>query len=212
MQAESKTSLWLSTTCWIANKDLDVEYAIQLNESIKAVSSIFSQIDSTNKESVDEQLKKAKIELIKLQRKVLYSNLNIYALGKPFQDENENTENLLGLSKFLYLHQEVIRKRDEKYAGGEKALSRLKDAFYSEGDVAQLQTLKDIEELIYFMINKPPESPSTSIDMSRDFNMSYQSLSDKIREMIRHDRGYSIVNSSDSGGIPSPIRESESFK
>ena len=62
------------------------------------------------------------------------------------------------------------------------------------------------------MINNPVESSNPSIDLSKDFNMSYQSLSDKIREMIRHDRGYSIVNSSDSGGIPSPIRESESFK
>ena len=133
-------------------------------------------------------------------------------MGKPFQDDDSNNENLLGLSKFLYLHQEVIRRRDEKYINGDKALIRLKDAFYAESDGTQLQTLKDIEELIYVMINNPIESSHTSIDMSKDFNMSYQSLSDKIREMIRHDRGYSIVNSSDSGGIPSPIRESESFK
>lgn len=48
--------------------------------------------------------------------------------------------------------------------------------------------------------------------MSVDPEASYQSLSERIREMIRHDRGFSIVNSSDSGGIPSPIRESDSFK
>lgn len=30
--------------------------------------------------------------------------------------------------------------------------------------------------------------------------------------MIRHDRGFSIINSSESDGIPSPIRENDSFK
>lgn len=41
---------------------------------------------------------------------------------------------------------------------------------------------------------------------------SYKSLGDDIRNMIREDRGYSIAASSNSGGIPSPIRESDTFK
>lgn len=70
--------------------------------------------------------------------------------------------------------------------------------------------------MIYQMINNPYEDHNdvsySDIKNMSDANSSYQSLSDKIREMIRHDRGFSIVNSTDSGGIPSPIRESESFK
>lgn len=75
-----------------------------------------------------------------------------------------------------------------------------------------MQTLKDIEELIYLMINSPMKGQEADLNVSVDPDASYQSLTERIREMIRHDRGYSIVNMSDSGGIPSPIRESDSFK
>jgi hypothetical protein len=38
------------------------------------------------------------------------------------------------------------------------------------------------------------------------------SLSDWICDLIRADRGYSLVMSGTSGGIPSPVWESDTFK
>ena len=97
----------------IGNKDWDIEYAIQLNESIKAISTIFSEMENASKESIGEHLILAKSELLKLQRKIICSNLNNYALAKTSSGE-DNNESVLGLSKYLYLHQEVLRRRDNK--------------------------------------------------------------------------------------------------
>lgn len=132
-------------------------------------------------------------------------------MNKTFTGK-EDFQDQLGVSGYLFLHQEVLRKREQKQKPGEAALKRLKEAFTTEENINKMQTLKDIEELIYVMINNPLENPSEPLNVSVDSEASYQSLSEKIRGMIRHDRGFSIVNSSDSGGIPSPIRESESFK
>lgn len=87
----------------------------------------------------------------------------------------------------------------------------MKDAFDDDIMNNKMQTLTEIEDLIYVMINNPKNNEE-DLSLSVDPAASYQSLSDKIREMIRHDRGFSLMNSSNSGGIPSPIRESESFK
>lgn len=95
-------------------------------------------------------------------------------------------------------------------------MRQMKDDMYELDPNKKMQTLKGVEDMIYQMINNPYEHINdvsyNDIKSMSDANSSVQSLSDKIREMIRHDRGLSLIYSTDSGGIPSPIRESESFK
>lgn len=68
---------------------------------------------------------------------------------------NEDYNEQLGVSGYLYLHQEVQRKREQQHHPGESAFNRLKDAFVIDTSSNKMQTLKDIEELIYIMINNP---------------------------------------------------------
>ena len=37
-------------------------------------------------------------------------------------------------------------------------------------------------------------------------------LTSRIRDLIRADRGYSLIDSQTSDGVPSPVRENDSFK
>lgn len=192
-------------------KDCEIEYVIHLNESVKAISSIITEIDEKQHDNLEIQMKSAKDELKKLQRKILGLNLNNFSMTQNFT-ANDNFNENLGVSGYLYLNQEVLKKREAENKPGKAALNRLKEAFTSDKSDDKMQTLKDIEELIYVMINNPHKLTDEEIDLSADHDVSYQSLSDKIRQLIRHDRGFSLVDSSNSGGIPSPIRESESFK
>jgi len=168
-------------------------------------------VDDKQSTELEIQMKSAKDELKKLQKKVLGLNLNNFAMNKSYTGK-EDFDEKLGVSGYLYLHQEVQRKRDTDHQPGESALRRLQDAFKIDNNVLKMQTLKDIEELIYVLINNPTADMNKSINASVDSKASYQSLTEKIRELIRHDRGFSIVNSTDSGGIPSPIQETDSFK
>jgi hypothetical protein len=192
-------------------KDWEVEYVIHLNESLKALDTIFGEINAKQSQELERQMVSAKNELKKLQRNILGLNLNNFAMNKTFTGADDFNEQL-GVSGYLYLHQEILRKRDALHKPGESAMKRLKEAFKLDENCFKMQTLKDMEEMIYIMINNPGEEANKSIDTSFDSKASYQSLTEKIRQMIRHDRGLSIVNSTDSGGIPSPIQESESFK
>jgi hypothetical protein len=182
-----------------------------LNESVKAISSIFTQIDDKQSKDLETQMKSAKDELKKLQRNILGLNLNNFSMTQNFT-ANDNFNENLGVSGYLYLNQEVLKKREAENKPGKASLKRLQEAFKTDMFDDKMQTLKDIEELIYIMINNPNKMVDEEMELSVDKDASYQSLSDKIRELIRHDRGFSLVNSSNSGGIPSPIRESDSFK
>ena len=143
------------------------------------------------------------------------------SLLKDAQEKLKNLKNIICspnmdsklLDTYLTLSKEAMKKKEQENKVGKAALQHLKDAFSENIFVDKMQTLKDIEELIYVMINKPEHKEGEDeINLSVDQDASFQSLTDKIRVMIRHDRGFSLVNSSNSGGIPSPIRESESFK
>jgi len=109
-------------------KDWEIEYVIHLNESIKALGTIFDNVDDKQSTELEIQMKSAKDELKKLQKKVLGLNLNNFAMNKSYTGK-EDFDEKLGVSGYLYLHQEVQRKRDTDHQPGESALRRLQDAF-----------------------------------------------------------------------------------
>lgn len=146
-------------------KDCEVEYVIHINESIKSLSSLLTEAP-TNPSSIES----AKEELLKLQRKIVGLNLNNFSMTQGFSKDSFNEQ--LGVDGYLYLNQEILRKREESVKPGEKALRRLKEAFSHDVFEDKMQTLKDIEELIFLMVNKPPLKHEEALEFTMDQNES----------------------------------------
>ena len=78
---------------------------------MKALNSIFEEINEKQSLELERQMVTAKNELKKLQRNILGLNLNNFAMNKTFTGADDFNEQL-GVSGYLYLHQEVLRKRE----------------------------------------------------------------------------------------------------
>ncbi|CAI2369547.1 unnamed protein product [Moneuplotes crassus] len=176
-------------------KKQEFEKANSLNDHFIILQELFEQVQENSCEKVVSLLEKAQKEIDNMKTELTLSKMNPESVDA-----------------YLFLNHEVMTNREQDMGPGRQALNNLKEAFENGEEDTKMRTLKEIEELIYNMINNPSHSKEDTINLSVEAGASYQSLSDKIREMIRHDRGFSILNSTNSNGIPSPIRESESFK